>query len=549
MTVADGAANALHDGLWQPPFSHPFCMRLTPSFPTGDPSPLSALLRLGLVVSLSLFSATLMARDAHLDKQPPGFFEAHTDVGDPNRSGATFYDVGAQQYHVSGAGTNMWAAEDEFQFAYRKLEGDFIVTAQVRFLGEGVDPHRKFGWIARNSLETGSAHANACVHGDGLTSLQYRKAVGAETEEVVSEAKAPDVIQLERRGDRFIMYTAKFGEPFQQLEIEHPGLNEELYVGIYVCSHNPDAVEQAVFRNVRITAPAWEGLQPYRDYLGSRLEVLDVNAGLRQIVYSTPKGIEAPNWTPDGTTLIYNSQGRLFRFGLASGKPAELHTGFATRNNNDHVLSFDGEMIGISHHSADHDGQSIVYKLPAVGGVPEKLTQKGPSYLHGWSPDGQYVIYTALRNGQYDIWRAPADGSGEETQLTNHKALDDGSEYSPDGRSIYFNSTRSGLMQIWRMDADGGNPTQITDDGFNNWFPHVSPDGSRIVFLSYGQDVEPSDHPYYKHVYLRTMPLDGSGEPKVVAYLYGGQGTINVPSWSPDGSKVAFVSHTLLPEE
>ncbi|GIV60373.1 MAG: hypothetical protein KatS3mg043_1462 [Rhodothermaceae bacterium] len=219
-----------------------------------------------------------------------------------------------------------------------------------------------------------------------------------------------------------------------------------------------------------------------------------------------------------------------------------IDTGFATANNNDHVLSFDGRMLGISHHSDAHDGQSIVYTVPVEGGTPVQVTPTGPSYLHGWSPDGRYLVYTALRGGDYDVYRIPA-GGGEEVRLTDTPGLDDGPEYSPDGQYIYFNSVRSGTMQLWRMRPDGSRPEQLTDDGFNNWFPHVSPDGRWVVFLSYGPEVAPDDHPFYKEVYLRMIPA-GGGVPRVVAYVYGGQGTINVPSWSPDSRKVAFVSNT-----
>jgi TolB protein len=199
-------------------------------------------------------------------------------------------------------------------------------------------------------------------------------------------------------------------------------------------------------------------------------------------------------------------------------------------------------MLAISSH--DEAGNSRIYTVPLQGGKPKLITPRGPSYLHGWSPDGKFLVYTAQRNGVFDIYRIPADG-GDETQLTTHVGLDDGPEYTPDGKYIYFNSVRCGRMQIWRMKPDGSDQEQMTDDVFNNWFPHVSPDGKQVVFVSYLVDeVEPSDHPAAKRVYLRLIPLDG-GAPKVLAYLYGGQGTMNVPSWSPDGKQLAFVSNTV----
>jgi Tol biopolymer transport system component len=180
--------------------------------------------------------------------------------------------------------------------------------------------------------------------------------------------------------------------------------------------------------------------------------------------------------------------------------------------------------------------------VPVEGGVPRQITPVGPSYLHGWSPDGKWLTYTGQRNNEFDIYVIPANG-GKEIRLTTAPGLDDGSEYSPDGKYIYFNSVRSGSMQLWRMKSDGTEQKQLTSDEYNNWFPHVSPDGQRIVFLSFMKDVKPEDHPFYKHVYLRMMPASG-GEPKVVAYLYGGQGSINTPSWSPDGKRFAFVSNS-----
>jgi Tol biopolymer transport system component len=309
-------------------------------------------------------------------------------------------------------------------------------------------------------------------------------------------------------------------------------------------------LEKAVFRDVRIIRPVKEGFVPYRDYIGSQLEILDVANGRLEMIYTSAQPFEAPNWTRDGKALIYNSsgstdaRGRLYRFDLASRKPTLIPSDFANRNNNDHVLSFDGTMLGISHHDAKHGNQSAVFTMPVEGGTPKPVTTLTPSYLHGWSPDGKFLVYTGGRKGKYDIYKIPVDG-GEEVRLTESKGLNDGPEFSPDGKYIYFNSSRTGRMQLWRMGPDGQNQEQITDDEYNNWFPHISPDGKRIAFISYPKEVAADDHPYYKHVYLRVMPVTG-GSPKIIAYIYGGQGTMNVPSWSPDSSQLAFVSNSDL---
>jgi TolB protein len=325
--------------------------------------------------------------------------------------------------------------------------------------------------------------------------------------------------------------------------------------GLFLCSHNADAKEQAVFREVRIIRPAKVGFTPYRDYIGSQLEILDVHTGAIEAVHRSAEPFEAPNWTADGKALIINISGRganrglLRRFDFGSRTLSPIDAGFANRNNNDHVLSFDGTMLGISHQGPETSGRSAVYVLPAAGGTPRLITKLAPSYLHGWSPDGKWLVYTGGRSTpgggatKFDIYKIMADGSGDEVRLTDSPGLSDGPEFTPDGKWIYFNSTRTGLMQLWRMRPDGTAQEQVTHDEFNNWFPHISPDGKSIAFISYEKgDVKPEDHPYYKHVYLRLMPIEG-GPAKVIAYVYGGQGTINVPSWSPDSRRIAFVSN------
>jgi Tol biopolymer transport system component len=468
---------------------------------------------------------------------PVGAFEHHGDIGAVGLPGGAAYDAAAQDYSISSSGTNMWADHDEFHFVWRKVKGDFILQARAEFLAATGDPHRKMGLIVRASLDPDSPHVNACTHGGGLASLQYRKTAGAPTEEIRLKVEGPDVLQLERSGRTFTMSAARFGETYTTQAFDGIELPDEVYVGIYLCAHNNAIVEKAVFRNVRLIRPASPDFRPYRDYIGSDIELMDAATGARRTIYRAEDSVQAPNWTPDGRRLIYNHNGRMLSLDLASLVSTGIDTGAQVHCNNDHTLSFDGRMLGISSGSP-----SIVYTLPIGGGTPTQVTPTGPSYLHGWSPDGKYLVITGERNKEFDIYRVPAAG-GPEERLTTAKGLDDGSEYTPDGRTIFFNSERTGRMQVWRMNADGSGQEQVTDDGFNNWFPHVSPDGRTILFISFPPEIPSNDHPFYKRVYLRRMPV-GGGKPTVVAYLYGGQGSINVNSWSPDSRQVAFVSNS-----
>ncbi|MCR2823660.1 TolB family protein [Lederbergia panacisoli] len=279
-----------------------------------------------------------------------------------------------------------------------------------------------------------------------------------------------------------------------------------------------------------------------RENTKSFLQIINIETGERKSLAAFDYVIEAPNWTRDDK-LIYNSGGLLHSFDIHTLENSVIDSGFANFCNNDHVLSPDESEIAVSHHTLE-DRQSRIYILPLEGGNPVLITPMAPSYLHGWSPDGKTLAYCAERNGQYDIYTIPAAG-GEEKQLTNFPGLDDGPEYSPDGQHIWFNSTRSGLMQVWRMNADGSEQTQMTFEESNNWFPHVSPDGKSIAYISYRKgDVEPGDHPPNKEVELRLMASSG-GESRLLVKLFGGQGTINVNSWSPDSKHLAFVSYEL----
>jgi len=478
-----------------------------------------------------------------------GIFDNHGDVGTNVKPGSATYIPETQQYVISGAGYNIWADHDEFQFVWKKMTGDFIVQTRAEFLGTWVNYHRKVGIMIRKSLDGNSPHVNAVEHGDGLTSLQFRRTAGAQTEEHKMKITKANILQLERHGDTYIMRAATYGEPFTTDTISGIDLGDDVYVGLFVGSHNSDVLETGVFSNVSITIP-YKGVadQTTQMTLGSNLEILEIASGKRNVIYKVPYSIQAPNWTTDGKSLIFNnSKGLIYNYNLATNKPTQINTGDVVHNNNDHVISFDGKMLGLSNNEKDKGG-SVIYSVPITGGTPKLITPKGPSYFHGWSPDGNSMVFCGDRNGEFDVYKIPSTG-GDEVKLTDAKGLDDGPEYTPDGKYIYFNSVRSGSMQIWRMKPDGSDQEQVTNDDYNNWFAHISPDQKWICFISFLKDeVQPGIHPPYKNVYIRIMPFAG-GPIKVLAYFYGGQGSINTPSWSPDSKKIAFISNTNMSEK
>jgi hypothetical protein len=470
----------------------------------------------------------------------PEIFEGHGDVGAVLHPGSVQYDAAQKTYRITASGENIWGTADAFQFVWKKMSGDMSLTAEVAFATATGDPHKKAVLMVRQSLDEDAAYADAAVHSSGLTSLQSREEKGAATHEVQSNVSAPKRVRITKAGAYFYMSVAGEGE-----ELHLAGgsmkvaLKDPFYVGIGLSAHNKDATETAIFRGVEMTpAPAASG-QPK---LYSTLETITVASTDQRVVYVAPGRFEAPNWTKDNM-LLFNGDGRLRRIPADGAQPETIDTGIATRLNNDHVISPDGTMMGISDQSQEQH-QSLVYVVPIGGGTPRKVTEKSPSYLHGWSPDGKTLAFCGERNGNFDVYTIPAAG-GEETRLTTAEGLDDGPEYSPDGKYIYFNSIRSGLMQIWRMKPDGSDQEQVTpDDGYNNWFAHISPDGLRMVFLTYEKGV--SGHPENKDVMLRIMTL-ANHKISPLAKLFGGQGTINVPSWSPDGRRLAFVSYQLVP--
>ncbi len=471
-----------------------------------------------------------------------GIFEGTGDVGQVLHKGSVEFDAAKGTYTIAGSGENMWFASDEFQFAWKKGKGDVTLTADIAFLGTGKNEHRKAVLMIRQNLEGDSVYADVAVHGSGLASVQYRDERGATTREVQANVNAPKRVRIEKHGDYFTMWLGGVDGKFALAGATGKiVLTEPYYVGIGVCSHDKDVLEKAVFSDVELKEGA--AASAVKPTMYSMMEIIDAGSLDRKAIYVAPERFEAPNWMPDGKRLLFNRKGRIETILVEGGATQTLDTGFAVQCNNDHGISPDAKELVLSDNSQG-DHESRVYLLPIGGGTPRLITKNAPSYWHGWSPDGKTLAFVGQRNGEFDIYSIPVTG-GEETQLTTAKGLDDGPEYTPDGKWIYFNSVRTGHMQIWKMKPDGSEQTQVTFDEYNNWFPHFSPDGSQMVFITFDRSVE--GHPENKDVMLRIMSMK-DGKVIVAAKLFGGQGTINVPSWSPDGKRFAFVSYAIVPE-
>jgi hypothetical protein len=484
------------------------------------------------------------------DAPSPGIFESRQDIGAVLHPGAAQFDPATKTYTISGSGDNMWAAADAFQFVWKKATGDLSLAADIAFVGTGTEAHRKACLMIRQTLDADAVYVDIAVHGDGLTSLQFRDTKGAATHEVQSNVSAPKRFRIDKRGKYITMFIAAAGEDLHfSGAAERLTFEEPFYIGLGVCSHNASVTETATFSNVELTSPL-PAAGP-RPRLYSTLETQTISSTDRRVTYVSTTRFEAPNWLKDNTTLIYNSGGRIYRIPAAGGKPEPIDTGFATGCNNDHAVSFDGTMLAISDGSQGRR-QSLIYTLPITGGTPKLITPTGPSYFHGWSPDGKTLAFCGQRDNEFDIYTVPAAG-GPETRLTTAKGLDDGPEFSPDGKYIYFNSERAidspdasrAPMQIWRMKADGSEQEAVTSDSFNNWFAHLSPNGQSMVFISFEKEV--SGHPENKDVTLRMMSLTNK-RITVLGKFFGGQGTLNVPCWSPDGRRIAFVTYQLIPQ-
>ncbi len=492
------------------------------------------------ILGFAAFAALVLTAPP-LHSQKVGIFDGHQDVGTVLHAGGVEFDAAQNTYTVAASGWDMWAAIDDFHFAWKKVSGDAAISARISFVGDG-HFHRKALLMIRQNLNLDSKAAYIAQHADGVTALQFRETNGGDLHEIVSNVPSPRTVKIVKRGEYVYMLVAgadgKLHPSGAAIKLSLAG---DYYIGIGFCSHDENVVKKAVFRGAKL-----EQLKPAagEPVLVSTLESVEVETTFRNVEYAVAAHFEAPNWTRDGKAFIFNQEGTIRRLEVGGKEPTVINTAPLNKCNNDHGISPDGQWLAVSSQSADEQG-SRVYLVPIGGGTPKLVTKTGGSYWHGWAPDGKTLVFEARRGDQAPIFSISTDGSNE-IRLTTAPGHDDGPDYSPDGTYVYFNSDRTGRMQIWRMKPDGSGQEQVVFSETNDWFPHISPDGQWFVYLSYDKSV--TGHPPNKDVELRLMSLKDK-KTTVLATLFGGQGTMNVPSWSPDSKKVAFVSYELLPEE
>jgi len=482
-----------------------------------------------------------------------GIFENQSDVGSVTPPGTASFNAATGVYTIRSAGEDLWANVDAFHFVWKKVSGDVSLTADVKVADGDANshPHRKALLMFRQTLDSDALYTVAAIHGSRETALQYRRAKGDMMQTILFNIGAPERMRLEKRGDTITLFLSMHGEPLHQAGASMKlHLDGTFYAGLGMCARKKDTVEQATFAHVELqqlnppVAPA--AMEIY-----STLHTIATDSSVpMDIVIQTGKGqMEAPNWSRDGKTLIFDRVGKMWSVPadegegrLGEARPIDI--GNATDCTGSHGLSPDGKWLAMTCVTPDQPGRRI-YIVPATGGTPRLVTANPDSYFHSWSPNGKTILFTRLSHGTLTIYSIAVDG-GRETALTLGSGVSDDPDYSSDGRWIYFNSDRAGGMQIWRMRPDGNQPEQVTFDERPNWTPHPSPDGKWILILSYDKGV--TGHPANKDVTLRILNLSG-GQIRDLVQIVGGAGSDNVPNWAPDGAHFAYVSYQFLPAE
>jgi TolB protein len=480
-----------------------------------------------------------------------GIFENQSDVGGVTPPGTATFDAATGVYTILSAGEDLWANLDEFHFVWKRVSGDVSLTADVKVSDSSSTshPHRKALLMFRQTLDSDALYAVAAIHGSRETALQYRRAKGEMMQTILFNIGAPQRMRLEKRGDTVTLFLSMRGEPLHQAGASTKlHFDGAFYAGLGMCARKKDTVEKATFADVDLQ-PLNPPAVPAAMELYSTLHTMAVDPNVpMDLVIQTGMGkMQAPNWSHDGKTLIFDRAGKLWSVPADEGNgelgvARPINVGNATDCTGSHGISPDGSWLAMTCATPNQPGRRV-YIVPAMGGTPRLVTTNADSYFHSWSPDGKTILFTRPKQGALTIYSIAADG-GRERALTSKTCISDDPDYSSDGRWVYFNSDRAGGMQIWRMRPDGSQPEQVTFDERPNWTPHPSPDGKSILILSYDKDV--SGHQANKDVTLRILNVS-SGEIRDLVRIVGGVGSDSVPNWAPDGAHVAYVSYQFLP--
>lgn len=486
-------------------------------------------------------------RAPSVSAQELGIFAGQSDIGNVNPPGTAHYDPTSGTYSLSAAGADIWSTADDLHFVWKKVSGDVALSADINFPVKSGTHHRyrKAILMFRQTLDADSAYVDAAQHGSGLVALQFRTAKNDTTGSIELAIDAPRRIRLEKRGDAFALFVSLHGEPL------HPSgaaikvhLDEPFYAGIGVCAHNPQAAETATFRHLEYEQLAPAAPSAVTVYSAVQAITIDPDARHTTVVYAARARAQAPNWSRDGSSLLFNQDGHLYSVPVSGSQaPRLIDTGSATDCSGSHGFSPDGKWLAISCSMPNMTGRHLAI-IPARGGTP-RLLGTNVSYFHSWSPDGKTILYTRGDHGSNNIYAISVDG-GPETAITTGTGISDDPDFSPDGQYVYFNTDRWGGMQIARMHPDGSHVEQITFDQFKNWTPHPSPDGKSVVFLSYNPDVR--THANDQDITLRILST-ADNKIRVLTTLVGGNGSMNVANWSPDSKRLAFVGYDLLPAD
>ncbi len=479
-----------------------------------------------------------------------GLFEGQSDVGSAAPPGTGAYDSRTDVYTLTSAGANTWYRVDAFHYVWKRVTGDFALTAQIAFpphrYAHEPNPHRKGILMFRESLDPGSTYAAVAEHGSGMTALQYRDERGANTQDIELNIEAPQTVRIERRGATFTMLLSMKGEPLHPVGASIAlHLSDPLYVGLGALSHDGATTDEVEFSRVtlRPLAPVSGAVRrvPY-----STLQTIQTEDEFRRamLVRAVPAYVQSPNWAPDGRSLYVQEAGHIERIPYltppAGGPPQVIETGSLVDCSGNFGLSPDGKSLAVSCAEREH-GPHQVYLLAARGhgAIRQVTTGTASSFFHAWSPDSRRIAFTRGSAGRADIFTIAARG-GAEVRLTRD-TVNDAPDYSPDGKFIYFDSSRSGSTQIWRMAPDGSGAEQLTDDAHCNSSPHMSPDGKTVAFLRQppgcSLDMGPASI---------ELLSTGDGLIRELVSFQGNRGSLSMYGWG-DADHLAFVSYRMLP--